>query len=56
METIMHVSLTALLTSRVKEKVESGLYNYASEVIGEALWLNIQQPHHSKISNILLIC
>jgi len=34
---IMHVSLTNELESRVKAKVESGLYNNASEVIREAL-------------------
>jgi len=33
----MHISLTAKLESRVKAKVESGLYNNASEVIREAL-------------------
>ena len=33
----MHVSLTPELTSRVKAKVESGLYNNASEVIRDAL-------------------
>lgn len=33
----MYVSLTAELASRVKAKVESGLYNNASEVIREAL-------------------
>ncbi len=33
----MHVSLTNELESRVKAKVESGLYNNASEGIGEAL-------------------
>lgn len=33
----MHVSLTHELESRVKAKVESGLYNNASEVIREAL-------------------
>lgn len=33
----MHVSLTAELEFRVKAKVESGLYNNASEVIREAL-------------------
>jgi len=33
----MHVSLTTELESRVKAKVESGLYNNASEVIREAL-------------------
>ena len=33
----MHISLTTELESRVKAKVESGLYNNASEVIREAL-------------------
>ena len=33
----MHISLTPELESRVKAKVESGLYNNASEVIREAL-------------------
>lgn len=33
----MHVSLTVELESRIKAKVESGLYNNASEVIREAL-------------------
>lgn len=33
----MHVSLTKELESRVKAKVETGLYNNASEVIREAL-------------------
>ena len=33
----MHISLTAELESRVKAKVESGLYNNASEVVREAL-------------------
>jgi antitoxin ParD1/3/4 len=33
----MHISLTAELETRVKAKVESGLYNNASEVIREAL-------------------
>jgi antitoxin ParD1/3/4 len=33
----MHVSLTNELESRIKAKVESGLYNNASEVIREAL-------------------
>jgi antitoxin ParD1/3/4 len=39
----MHVSLTAKLESMVREKVESGLYNNASEVIREALRLMQQQ-------------
>lgn len=33
----MHVSLTPELQARVQAKVESGLYNNASEVIREAL-------------------
>ncbi|WP_417583243.1 type II toxin-antitoxin system ParD family antitoxin [Nitrincola sp.] len=33
----MHISLTPELECRVKAKVESGLYNNASEVIREAL-------------------
>lgn len=33
----MHISLTPKLESQIKRKVESGLYNNASEVIREAL-------------------
>ena len=33
----MHISLTPELESRVKSRVQSGLYNNASEVIREAL-------------------
>ncbi|MEQ8432987.1 MAG: type II toxin-antitoxin system ParD family antitoxin [Oceanicaulis sp.] len=33
----MHVSLTERLEAWVREKVESGLYNNASEVVREAL-------------------
>ena len=33
----MHISLTPELESRIKAKVETGLYNNASEVIREAL-------------------
>ena len=33
----MHVSLTRELEIKIKEKVETGLYNNASEVIREAL-------------------
>lgn len=33
----MHVSLTPQLEARVKAKVESGLYNNASEVVRESL-------------------
>lgn len=35
----MHVSLTEALERFVKDKVESGLYNNASEVVREALRL-----------------
>ncbi|MSO92114.1 MAG: type II toxin-antitoxin system ParD family antitoxin [Rhodospirillales bacterium] len=35
----MHVSLTVTLEEFVKAKVESGLYNNASEVVREALRL-----------------
>jgi antitoxin ParD1/3/4 len=35
----MHVSLTPELEKMVKQKVDSGLYNNASEVIREALRL-----------------
>jgi antitoxin ParD1/3/4 len=38
----MHVSLTPELEKRVKEKVASGLYNNASEVIREALRLALR--------------
>lgn len=33
----MHISLTPELEARIKAKVESGLYNNASEVIRDAL-------------------
>ena len=33
----MHVSLTPELESRIRAKVDSGLYNNASEVVREAL-------------------
>ena len=36
----MHVSLTPKLEKMVKDKVDSGLYNNASEVIREALRLS----------------
>lgn len=38
----MHVSLTPELEKAVKAKVESGLYNNASEVIREALRLALR--------------
>ncbi len=39
----MHISLTPELDRAVKEKVASGLYNNASEVIREALRLPLRQ-------------
>jgi len=33
----MHISLTPLLESKIKAKVNSGLYNNSSEVVREAL-------------------
>ena len=38
----MHVSLTPELERAVKAKVDSGLYNNASEVIREALRLSLR--------------
>ena len=48
----MHVSLTPELASRVKAKVESGLYNNASEVIREAL--RFMDTHEDWIHEIKL--
>lgn len=39
----MHVSLTPKLEELVREKIESGLYNNASEVVREAL--RLMQAH-----------
>ena len=39
----MHVSLTPKLEGLVRRKVESGLYNNASEVVREALRLMVEQ-------------
>jgi antitoxin ParD1/3/4 len=33
----MHISLTHQLEAKIKAKIESGLYNNASEVVREAL-------------------
>jgi antitoxin ParD1/3/4 len=38
----MHVSLTPELENMVKQKVDSGLYNNASEVVREALRLTLK--------------
>ncbi len=46
----MHVSLTSELESRIKAKVESGLYNNASEVIREAL--RFMETHEDWIHEI----
>ena len=39
----MHISLTEKLDLYVREKVQSGLYNNASEVVREALRVQIKQ-------------
>ena len=39
----MHVSLTPELEQTVRLKVESGLYNNASEVVREALGLSLKK-------------
>ncbi len=44
----MNISLTPELESAVKKKVDSGLYNNASEVIREALRLSIKQDHENE--------
>jgi antitoxin ParD1/3/4 len=44
----MHISLTPELESVVKRKVESGLYNNASEVIREALRQSLQREFESE--------
>lgn len=46
----MHISLTPELESRVKSRVESGLYNNASEVIREAL--RFMESHEDWINEI----
>lgn len=48
----MHISLTPELETRVKAKVESGLYNNASEVIREAL--RFMETHEDWIQEIKL--
>ncbi|BFM10639.1 hypothetical protein R50072_07920 [Simiduia litorea] len=48
----MHISLTAELESRVKAKVETGLYNNASEVIREAL--RFMETHEDWIREVKL--
>jgi len=48
----MHISLTPELEARVKAKVETGLYNNASEVIREAL--RFMETHEDWIHEIKL--
>lgn len=48
----MHISLTPELESRVKARVESGLYNNASEVIREAL--RFMETHEEWIHEVKL--
>lgn len=45
----MNVSLTPTLEAVVKDRVESGLYNNASEVIREALRQSIQAEEAIKL-------
>ena len=47
----MHISLTSQLEKVVKEKVASGLYNSASEVVSEALRL---LDDHDRLQQIKL--
>jgi len=48
----MHISLTPELESRIKAKVETGMYNNASEVIREAL--RFMETHEDWIHEIKL--
>ena len=48
----MHISLTTELEARVKAKVESGLYNNASEVIREAL--RFMETHEDWVKELKL--
>lgn len=48
---IMNISLTPILEELVRKKVDSGLYNNASEVIREALRL---MEHQDELRNIKL--
>ncbi|MBF5056774.1 CopG family transcriptional regulator [Alcanivorax sp. 521-1] len=48
----MHISLTPELEARIKTKVESGLYNNASEVIREAL--RFVETHEEWINELKL--
>lgn len=48
----MHISLTPELESRVRTKVDGGLYNNASEVIREAL--RFMEIHHEWVNELKL--
>ncbi len=48
----MHISLTPELEARIKARVETGLYNNASEVIREAL--RFMETHEDWIHEIKL--
>ncbi len=48
----MHISLTPELEAKVKSKVESGLYNNASEVIREAL--RFMEQNHELVYQLQL--
>ena len=50
----MHISLTPELESRIKAKVDSGLYNNASEVIREVLRLLNENDHLKDLKRQLL--
>jgi len=47
----MHLSLTPKLEGYVRGKVESGLYNNASEVVREALRL-LRETEHVKLETL----
>lgn len=50
----MHISLTDKLEDYVKSKVQSGLYNNASEVVREALRLKIatEESEEAKLQRL----
>lgn len=53
----MHISLTAELEHKIRAKVESGLYNNASEVVREALRFmeqNQELIHELKLQRLRL--
>jgi antitoxin ParD1/3/4 len=52
-EPAMNVSLTPQLEKMVRDKVESGLYNNASEVVREALRLMAERERHQRIARSL---